>query len=187
MEEKEVVTSGKITQGLIVGWFLWGILWGIIYTFLYRFITNFTDSLIIKSIIIIILQGIITFIIWKFSTKSTFKKRTMNSDDVPKVMKNLIIFTILICIINGVYQFFNANDAIDRTINSNFQLRIRETMMSSLYDDEEMEEYNKEKEEFISDVKNQVYTYLVIVEIGLTAVYLLVLPLEKKEILKYVG
>lgn len=187
MENKEVSTTKKITQELIGGWFLWGIVFGIVYSIIYSIASNFTESLIVKSIIAIIFQGIITFLIWKFSTKSTFKKRTMSKDDVPTVMKNLVIFTIIICVVNGIYQFVQVNKIIDKTLESNFQLKYTEKMMSYIYDDEQMEEYNKQKEEAISKVKGEAYTYLAILEIGLTVVYLAVLPLEKKEILKYVS
>lgn len=187
MENKEIATTKKITQELIGGWILWGILFGIIYYIVYNLLAIFMKSLILKAIISIVMQGIVTFLIWKFSTKSTFKKRTMSHENVPAVMKNLIIFTVVICIINGIYQFSQVNSSIDKAINSNFQLKYAESMMSYLYNDEQIEEYNKQKEDAIAKAKSQAYTYLVIIEIGLTAVYLAVLPLEKKEILKYVS
>lgn len=187
MENKEFATTKKITQELIGGWLLWGILFGIIYSIVYNLITHSMESLILKAIIAIIMQGIIAFLIWKFSTKSTFKKRTMSYNDVPTVMRNLIIFTVIICVINGIYHFSEVNDTIDKAVNSDYKLKYTESMMSYLYNDEQIEEYNKQKEDAIAEVKSQAYTYLVIIEIGLTAVYLAVLPLEKKEILKYVS
>lgn len=187
MENKEMATTKKITQELIGGWFLWGILFGIIYSIVYNLITHSIESLIAKAIIAIIMQGIIAFLIWKFSTKTTFKKRTMSSDNVPTVMKNLIIFTVIICVINGIYNFFEVNTIINESIDSSYELKYTESMMSYLYDEDEIAEYNKQKQDVIAEAKNQVYNYLVIIEIGLTAVYLAVLPLEKKEILKYVS
>ena len=41
------------------------------------------------------------------------------------------------------------------------------------------------KEKAISDAKEKANMYLIILEIGLTVVYLAVLPLEKKELLKF--
>ena len=185
--EKEIATTKKITQSLIGNWLMWGIVFGIIYSIIYNLITLFMESTIIKVIIAIVMQGIIAFLIWKVSTKSVFKNKTISYDDVSTVMKNLIIFTVVICVINGIYQFFQVNSTIDNTINSNFQLKYTESRMSHLYNDEQMAEYNKQKEDAIAKVKSQTYTYLAIIEIGLTAVYLAVLPLEKKEILKYVS
>lgn len=186
MEDKEVVTSGKITQALIGNWLLWGIVFGFLYSIIFSLITSKMESMVFVAIIAIIFQGIIAFIVWKLSTSSSFKKKTIVYDDVQKVMKNLIIFTIVICIFNGIYNASTVNSSIDEALQSNYKLKYTESMMSSFYNDTQMKEYQTQKEEMIKEAKSKLYTYLVILEIGLTAVYLAVLPLEKKEILKYV-
>ena len=76
MENKEVVTSKKITQQLIIGWFLWGIIFGLFYTIISPFIIHLVKSRVLQIIITIILQGILVFLVWQSSTASTFKKRT---------------------------------------------------------------------------------------------------------------
>lgn len=53
--------------------------------------------------------------------------------------------------------------------------------MTSFYNDTQMQEYQAQKEEIIKKTKNKLYTYLVILEIGLTAVYLAILQLEKRK------
>jgi len=186
MENKEVATAKKITQELIGGWFLYGILFGIVYSIINALIITSIESLFLKTIIVIIIQGIISVLIWKCSTQSTFKKRTMSYNDVPTVMRNLIIFTIVICIISGLYNYYNINNTIDKSIDSDYQLQYTEKSLSRILDSEQMDKYNKQKEEAIAKVKSQVYIYFAITEISLTAVYLLVLRIEKKEILKYV-
>ena len=145
------------------------------------------ESFVLKAIIAVVAQGIIAIIVWKLSTSSSFKKRTISYNDVPTVMKNLIVFTIVICILTGIYNIASANSSMDKAINSDYKLKFSESMMSRIYSDEQMTQYNKEKEKAIAEAKRKANTYLVILEIGLTAVYLAVLPLEKKEILKYVS
>ena len=110
----------------------------------------------------------------------------MSYNDVPTVMRNLIIFTIVICIISGLYNYYNINNTIDKSIDSDYQLQYTEKSLSRILDSEQMDKYNKQKEEAIAKVKSQVYIYFAITEISLTAVYLLVLIIKKKEILKYV-
>lgn len=66
-------------------------------------------SLIAVAIIAIILQGIIAL-----STYSSFKNQTIVHNDVQKVMKNLIIFTVVICIFYDIYNIFSVNKAIDK-------------------------------------------------------------------------
>ena len=186
MENKELVTSGKITQLLIGHWLLWGIVFGFLYSIIFRLITSNMESIVIVAIIAIIFQGIIAFIVWKLSTLSSFNKKTIVYDDVSKVMKNLTIFTIVICIFNGIYNFYAVNSSIDEALQSDYKLKYTESMMSYFYNDTQMEEYQAQKEEMIKETKSKLYTYLIILEVGLTAVYIAVLPLEKKEILKYV-
>ena len=187
MENKEMASAGKISQRLMGYWLLWGLLFGLIYSFSFALISNLVESIVVKVIIAVIAQGGLDIIVWKLSTSSAFKKRTMSKTDVPTVMRNLIIFTIIVCIFTGIYNFFSANTAMDEAINSNYKLKLYENMMSRVYSDEQMAEYNKEKAKLIADAKKQANTYVIMLEIGLAAVYLGVLVLEKKEILKYVS
>lgn len=187
MENKEMVSARKMSQHLMGNWLLWGLLFGFIYSFVFALITNSMESLVLKAIIAVIAQGIIAIIVWKLSISSSFKKRTISYNDVPTVMKNLIIFTLVICILTGIYNIASVNSSMDEAINSDYKLKFSESMMSRIYSDEQMAEYNKEKEKTIAEAKNKANMYLIILEVGLTAVYLAVLPLEKKEILKYVS
>ena len=186
MENKEIATSGKITSELIGGWILYSILFGIIYYLISSFINSLIPSLVLKAIVVIVLEGIFMFLIWKSSTASTFKKRTMNYSDVPTVMRNLLIFTIIICVINGIYNFYSVNKAIDTAIATNVELQLLEYNVSTLKNSKQMKKYEEEKNKAIAEAKSQLYTYLSFLEVGLTAVSLAILPLEKKQILKYV-
>ena len=188
MENKEVISAGKMSGQLMGNWLLWGMLFGFIYSLVYYFIANFVESLVLNAIIAIVLQGITAFITWKESTFSSFRKKTISSNDVSSVMKRLVVFTIVICLLTGIYNMYNVNKAIDKAINkANYQLVISESIASYLYSDKEMEEYNKQKEQGIAKARNQIYIYLIILEIGITAAYFIVLPLEKKEILKQIS
>lgn len=186
MENKQVATVRTITGELIGGFFIYGILFAFLYNSIYPAITNRieTDSTILLAIITIILQGITIFFIWRCSIASTFKTRLIEINAVPKVMKNLLIFTVIICFISVFRNFSKVNDIINETIDSKFLLS--ETVLEYMYDDDdEMAKYNEEKEKAINEAKSIVYTYLAVLEIGLLAVYLGVLPLQKKAILKY--
>ena len=183
LENKQVATVRTITGELIGGFILYGIVFGILYSFIYSAITNriSEDSLILTAIIAIILQGIIVFCVWRCSIATTFRKRLIEINDVKTVMKNLMIFTVVICFLTALMNFAQVNETVEDTIN----LRISETYMQYLYDDEEIAQYEAEKEKIISETKTKVYTYLAVLEIGLLAVYLGVIPLQKKAILKY--
>ena len=187
MENKQVATVRTITGELIGGFILYGIVFGILYNLIYSLITNriSEDSLILIAIIAIILQGITVFCVWRCSIATTFRKRLIETDDVKTVMKNLMIFTIIICFITAMMNFVQVNEAVEEAINSDSSLRISEAYMQYLYDDEEIAQYEAEKEKIINQTKIELYTYLAVLEIGLLVVYLGVVLLQKKAILKY--
>ena len=185
LENKQVATVRTITGELIGGFILYGIVFGILYSFIYSAITNriSEDSLILTAIIAIILQGITVFCIWRCSIATTFRKRLIETDDVKTVMKNLMIFTVIICFLTALINFAQVNETVENEINSS--LMVSEMYMQYLYDDDEIAQYEAEKEKIISETKSKLYTYLAVLEIGLLAVYLGVVPLQKKAILKY--
>ncbi len=183
--ERKVVTTGKITGELIGGFILYGFLFGLLYSLIFAILSEYSKSILLNSVLSIILQGITAYIVWKFSTKSAFKKMTIHTNEVSKVMKNLIIFTVVLCILTAIYNYKKVKTEFDKEINSSIGLAMSDRYASYLYDDEEMVEYKNKKEKAISDAKVKLYGSLALLEIGLLAVYLGVLPLEKKNILKY--
>lgn len=104
MENKQIATVRKITGELIGGFILYGIVFGILYDILYNSIANkISENYILLAIIAIILQGIIGFCIWRCSIATTFRNRLIEKNNVKTVMKNLIIFTVIICILTAIY------------------------------------------------------------------------------------
>lgn len=186
MENKELSTVRKITGELIGGFILYGIVFSIIYRIIITIvIKNIPDSYILLAITSIVLQGFCAFFIWRFSISSTFKKRSISPDDIPTVIRNMFIFSIIICIISAIYNFSNVNKQIDDTINSNISLRTAERMMQYVSTQEEIDQYEAEKEKIINEAKHELYTYLAILEIGSLIVYLGVIPLQKSKISEY--
>lgn len=185
MDEREVVQSGKMSRDLISGFLVFGILGGLIYNLIFSTLLNniLGNSLVLLSICAIILQGIIAILLWKASTLSAFKKRTINSDDVSKVIKNLVIFTVILCIIATIINYSNLQKSINKELNSNVSLKMSDGF-SKYYSAEKKAEYEKQKLEAIETAKSQVYTYFTIIEIGIFVAFLGVLPLEKRFILK---
>lgn len=187
MENKQVATVRTITGELIGGFILYGIVFGILYSFISSTIINkiSENSLILAAIIVIILQGIIVFCIWRCSIASTFRKKLIEKNDIKIVIKNLMIFTVIICILTALMNYAQVSEIVEDTINSDTGLMMSETYMQYLYDDDEIAQYEAEKQKIISETKTKLYTYLAVLEIGLLAVYLGVVPLQKSAILKY--
>ena len=187
LENKQVATVRTITGELIGGFILYGIVFGILYSIIYSAITNriSEDSLLLTAIITIILQGITVFCVWRCSIVTTFRKRLVEANNVNIVMKNLMIFTVIICVINSIINFSKVNDTVEETINSDANIIISETYMKYVYDEEEIAKYEVEKEKIVNETKKNLYTYLTILEIGLLVVYIGIVLLQKNAILKY--
>ena len=137
MVKKDLITSGRMTQLLIGNW----LLWSIVFFSLYKIILNITEinveSIVLIIIMPIVVHGIIIFLAWKLSTTFSFKKKTIAYDDVTKVMKNLIIFSIVICILAGIYDISKVNSLIYKEFQSNYE-KYKEGIMSQLYSDAQM-------------------------------------------------
>ena len=187
MEDKQIATVRTITGELIGGFLLYGIVFSILYNFIYSAITNkiAEDALILIAVIAIILQGITVFCIWRCSIATTFRKRLIGRADVKKVMRNLMIFTVIVCIVSAIMNFVEVNKSVDEVVDSNANITMAESYMRYIYDDDEIAQYETQKEQVINETKTKLYMYLAVLEIGLLVVYLGVIPLQKKAILKY--
>lgn len=187
MNERENVTTGKMTRDLIAGFLIFGILGSLVYSFLFGLISIkiSTDSIILLSIVALIIQAIIVVLVWQASTSSAFKKRTINITEVSVIMKNLIIFTIVLCLGSTVMNYFDLEKSINKAINYDTTLSISDSL-SKYYSAEQKAEYEKQKNEIIEQAKSQAYTYFTVLEIGVLVIYLGALPLEKRFIMKKV-
>ena len=194
MGNRELTSSGKITTSLIVNWIAWSFVYGFIWAFLgtlaINLLTNILSGVLgsiietwlIQSIVSLLLQAVLVILIWKSSVKSSFKKKTIQQVEVSKVMRNLIIFTIIICLANGIYQYSTINNTVETTVNN--QLKYYERLMSYTHNADKIAEYELQKTEAIEQIKSELYKRLTVLEIGIFVVYLGVLPLTKKDILE---
>lgn len=184
MENKEVASVRTVTGELIGGFFLYGILFGVLYSIIFYFVSKVIpeDSYMLSAIISVILNGFLSFITWRCSIFTTFRKRTINQFDINTVMRNLIVFIIIIYIINTAFNFKNINDKLNQLINSNSSFA--EKYMDYFYDDDEIKKYQEEKEKTIKEVKNKLYPSFILLNSGLLAVNIVIVLMQKKYISK---
>lgn len=71
------------------------------------------------------------------------------------------------------------NSELDKIMNSS-------SFINYIYENEELSQYKEEIEKTLDETKTKLYTYLVVLEVGLLIVYLGSVPLQKKSILKHV-
>ena len=155
VQNVSVSTSKEITKNLIGNWLAWYVILNVIYYIITNYLLFQIESSLIQIIVSIVLQALIAFCAWTMSTKFTFKNRHIAPDDVRVVMKNIIIFSIIVCVVNVAYQFVQAEAIFNNSINSNYALKIKEKQMEQVYSSQEMSEYNKQKSEKIAEAKNR--------------------------------
>ena len=108
MENREVANSSKMSSELIAGFFLFGILTTIVYCIIINIFKNIlANSLPILTAIVIFLQAITYYFTWKFSISYTMKKKTMETSNLSRVMRNIIIFTVIFLIISSISIYFD--------------------------------------------------------------------------------
>ena len=190
MEEKEVANVRKITGELIGGIILFGILFSILTSFLCSRIFNILGQKAWTMVLIldIIIVDISIFCVYKCSTVVTFKKRSIYYTDVSAVIKNILVYTIVICtlsILSTCMNTINEISNIEKEVNSDIKIKFQEKMIQSIYSDAEITKYQREKQEMIEELKTQIISISIISEIATIAIYFGIIPIEKKWILKH--
>lgn len=183
LNENKVLTANQMVGELLLSLVLYGVisfvLYRIIYALTYKyFIEN--EQYVLFTFFIIGLQALMVFVMFKLGNRKALKKGNIYKEDVPKVMSNISFVIIVLLLLQAFSIFANVDTAIDTALKKDFGIKYRETLLSYLYDENEMAIYQVEKEKAIKEAKNQMYKYLAIVETGICAVYISAIFLEKK-------
>ncbi len=103
MGNKEIVSTSKITKSLIIQKILWEIPFSLLHSLAIGIIGVMTLPAILEFLLLVLLQIAIAYITWKFSISASFAKETVASkEDISTIMRNLIIFTIIECIVFAI-------------------------------------------------------------------------------------
>ena len=183
LKENKILTANQMVGELLLSLVLYGVisfvLYRIIYALTYKyFIEN--EQYVLFAFFIIALQVLMVFVMFKLGNRKALKKGNIYKEDVSKVMSNISFVIIVLLLLQAFSIFANVDTAIDTALEKDFGMKYRETLLTYLYDEDEMAIYQIEKEKAIKEAKNQMYKYLAIVETGICAVYISAIFLEKK-------
>ncbi len=134
---KEIGTVRKITGELIGGFIVYGLVAAIIYSLVFSTIIEkiFGNSLVGIGISAVVLNGVLAYFVWKISASTTFSKRSIAAGDIPQVMKNMLIFTVIVCLISACSQFMTFKQNVKK-IEDNY-MRVSNILSSSQFKDTE--------------------------------------------------
>ena len=183
LNENKILTANQMVGELLLSLVLYGaisfVLYRIIYALTYKYFSE-NQQYVLLAFFVIGLQALMVFVMFKLGNKKAYKKGTIYKNDVPKVMSNISFVIIVLLLLQAFSIFASVDTAINTALEKDFGMKYRETLLSYLYDEDEMAIYQIEKEKAIKEVKNQLYKYLAIVETGICAVYVSAIFLEKK-------
>lgn len=183
LNENKILTANQMVGELLLSLVLYGaisfVLYRIIYALTYKYFSE-NQQYVLLALLVIGLQALMVFVMFKLGNKKALKKGTIYKEDVSKVMSNISFVIIVLLLLQAFSIFASVDTAIDTALEKDFGMKYRETLLSYLYDEDEMAIYQVEKEKAIKEAKNQMYKYLAIVETGICAVYISAIFLEKK-------
>lgn len=183
LNENKILTANQMVGELLLSLVLYGaisfVLYRIIYALTYKYFSE-NQQYVLLAFFVIVLQVLMVFIMFKLGNRKALKKGTIYKNDVPKVMSNISLVIVVLLLLQAFSIFASVDTAINTALEKDFGMKYRETLLSYLYDEDEMAIYQIEKEKAIKEVKNQLYKYLAIVETGICAVYVSAIFLEKK-------
>lgn len=183
LNENKILTANQMIGELLLSLVLYGVisfvLYRIIYALTYKYFSE-NQQYVLLAFFVIGLQALMVFIMFKLGNRKALKKGTIYKNDVSKVMSNISFVIIVLLLLQAFSIFASVDTAINTALEKDFGMKYRETLLSYLYDEDEMAIYQIEKEKAIKEAKNQLYKYLTIVETGICAVYISAIFLEKK-------
>ena len=182
---KKILTANQMTGELLLGIVLYGVISYVICRIAYGLTVHFLEdnkNYILLGFIVLVIQALMVFVTFKLANKQAFKKGTIYKNDVGNVIKNVSFVVIIILLIQVLGTFANVSSTVDEAVQDDFGLKYREHLMSIIYDDDDMAVYQAEKEKAIQEVKNKLYQYLAVLEVGIIVIYGTAIFLEKKSI-----
>lgn len=161
----------------------WNIVWGIIASLILQIPRGITKSvtgenLFIYVIINLVLSAIASYLVWKFSILTAFKKYTVNRVQAGYIMKNLMIFVTILSILSCIIDVVESrNFTKELQDSSDFK---KANILSSYLSKENKEAYNKKIEKSIKEAQGQVTIYTTFIGVGGIIINIVALQLNKK-------
>ncbi len=161
----------------------WNLVWGILASFIIqiprgiaKLITG--DNLFIYVVINLVLSAIANYLVWKFSISTAFKKYTVNHAQAGYIIKNLMIFVIILSILSCIIDVIESRDFTKELQNSSdFK---KANMLSSYLSKDKKEEYNKTLQKSMKEAQGQVTAYTAFIGIGGIIINIGALQFNKK-------
>lgn len=181
---KKLSSVNTITLILALRFIFWSYVFGEVSNVIVYAINEVVpiNSIIISTIIATILLVISLYFTWKLTIKRTFRSRVVLSKDVPTIMVNLLILTIIAVVLMFVSGFTTASKEVEKEAEKAF-LSLDLKMVYSTK--EQKEKYERKKKIEIDRAKERAYVYVAVADSCSACFYFISLYLIKKDVYAY--
>ena len=184
MEEQENrLTANQMIGELLTGLTFYGIVFYIVYRLIYNGIYEGIvekGGILLLSVVVIVLQAIMVWGTFQLANRKAFKKGMIQKDDVSKVIKNISFIIVILLVLQVISTFVNIHNNMEKTLERDNSFQYIEKILSQVYDAEQMQQYQAQKQKSIQKIKNEVYQAIVMMEVGICIVYIGNLFIEKR-------
>ncbi|MBR6033734.1 MAG: hypothetical protein IKP28_03225 [Clostridia bacterium] len=187
IENQNILSANQMSAELLLAIVMYGVICYIINYILYAIVV----AKVIKqgnygALVAFILcsHTLIISITLKLANKKAFKKGTIYKSEVGKVFKNVAFVIIVVLLFSVLGAYGNVESVVENKINENLWMKLENNIASSVLNKTQMSAYQESKENSIQKMKDTVYSYLTIVEIGIVAIYVTAIFIEKKSLYK---
>jgi len=183
MENREVISSGKMISRFIGNFIGWIIITEVIVSILYSIIFLQNDSFSVTSVCIFyaITNIISIFLAAHFS--SSMKKKTISQIDVASVMLVVIIFFVVVLLFQSLYNYHNVHSTYNKEIESNPTLSYYNSLISNYGTTSQKSEYQKQLDAAVADANKKLDIIIITYAISSLIMYGLMIPYVKKRLL----
>lgn len=121
MENKKELTVGKATLFIIILYSVFTIILGYVFVLISIWLNNILPiQELVATIITVVFSILMMYISWKLSVLLVLRKKSTDGLDTKKVIRNIIIFIVLLSAISMIYDLYEAKLNIDRQYSNDF-------------------------------------------------------------------
>lgn len=183
--DREVVNSGEMTKSLIGKFLFFNMVLAYFSNKIIEALTVNNTSFVVWTVISILAGLIITFFVCYFSTKNSFKEKTLPADEMPIVMKNIKLFFVIYFIIGTIYNFYATNYMFKKSLEEGISSYEAQNISDiNSMEDTQKTQYESLKKEMVDETLAEMNKYLFIINIGYIGVYIIAFNAEKKFIIQ---
>lgn len=182
MKNKKELTVGKATAYIIILYSIFTIILGYVFILISSWFNNIILSQgIVSTIITVVFSIFMMYLSWKLSVLVVLKKKSTDGLDTKKVIRNIIIFIVLLSVISMIYDLYEAKANIDRQYSNDF---LEDRDVIAAFTQEELQERANLNNLSAKESAKHIYPFIIGENVLSILINLLIINLVPKKMLE---